>query len=116
MSLKHYLKISNTRAKYKFDTKEDLLKVFRIILQHIFNGFGFIDTNQKSVRVNNKPVKQNSYSIAKNMNELLRLVLLTNNITNMDEELIKLYNISSNNKYEFQDDSDDSYNSDDSDN
>jgi hypothetical protein len=110
------LKISNTRAKYKFDTKEDLLKVFRIILQHIFNGFGFIDTNQKSVRVNNKPVKQNSYSIAKNMNELLRLVLLTNNITNMDEELIKLYNISSNNKYEFQDDSDDSYNSDDSDN
>lgn len=110
------LKISNTKAKYKFDTKEDLLKVFRIILQHIFSGFGFIDIDRKSVRVNNKPVKQNIYSITNNMNGLLRLILLTNNIPNMDDELTKLYNITNDTKYEFQDDSDDSYNSDDSDN
>ena len=83
---------SGTRNNLKYETKDDLLKVFRILLENIF-GIHFIDKFQKSIKLNGKPVKQNIYSIENKVKDLLRLILLTNKINNIDSDLIQLYNL-----------------------
>jgi hypothetical protein len=87
------LKLTGTRIKYTFKTKDDLLKIFRTILSYIYGSY-FIDSSQKTVKTGkNKTIKQNSYSIREKFQDILRLILLTNEINNMDKDLIEFYNI-----------------------
>jgi hypothetical protein len=83
---------TGTRSKIKYETKDDLLKVFRILLENIF-GAHFIDKLQRSIKLNGRPIKQNIYSIENKVKDLLRLILLTNKINNIDNDLIQLYNL-----------------------
>jgi len=86
------IKQTGTKSKLKYETKDDLLKVFRVLLSNIFSVY-FISSQQKSVKVDNKPVKQNIYSIKNNVEDLTRLILLTNDIKNIDSDLKELYNL-----------------------
>ena len=87
------LKETNSKCNYKFNTKDDLLKIFRILISYIFKGH-FIGSTQKSIRVDGKCVKQNVYSITRHFNSMLRLILMAVDLGNsLDNDLVELYKL-----------------------
>jgi hypothetical protein len=87
------LKETKSKCNYKFNTREDLLKIFRILISYIFKGH-FIDSNQKTIRVDGKYAKQNIYSITRHFNSMLRLILMAVDLKDcLDNELVELYKL-----------------------